>query len=137
MVEGLEAPRVRSFGRGRPEYEGDLGLEDSHGIEWLAAVPMREAEPPAAPGRRNKAKTVATRPAGAAQRLMPAEALRLRGRHNALNALAAMALVQTLRAGLAPMLHALREYAGEPHRCEFVRNVGGVDFVNDSKGTNV
>lgn len=137
MVEGLEAPQVRSFGRGRPEYEGDLGLEDSHGIEWLAAVPMREVEPQAAPGRRNKAKTVATRPAGAAQRLMPAEALRLRGRHNALNALAAMALVQTLGAGLAPMLHALREYAGEPHRCEFVRNVGGVDFVNDSKGTNV
>ena len=68
---------------------------------------------------------------------MPTEALRLQGRHNAMNALAALALMQTAGAGMAPMLHALREYAGEPHRCEFVRNVGGIDFINDSKGTNV
>ena len=81
--------------------------------------------------------TPSPRRAGAAQRLMPTEALRLRGRHNALNALAALALAQTVGASLAPMLHALREYAGEPHRCEFVRNIAGVDFVNDSKGTNV
>lgn len=136
MVEGLQAPQVRSFGRGVPEFEGDFGLEESHGVEWLAAVPLPEAEPGGTVPRR-KAAAAQTRKAGTAQRLMPTEALRLRGRHNALNALAAMALLQTVGGGFAPMLHALREYAGEPHRCEFVRNIAGVDFVDDSKGTNV
>lgn len=136
MVQGLQTPEVRSFGRGMPEYEGDLGIEDSHGIEWLASVPMREPEPMSASARR-RSKEAPLRHAGTAQRLMPADALRLRGRHNALNALAALALVQTVGGGLAPMLHALREYEGEPHRCEFLRSVAGVDFVNDSKGTNV
>lgn len=135
MVESLQAPRIRSFGRALPEYEGDLGLEESHGIEWLAAVPPGEPEPAAS--SRRKAKAVPTRQTGTAQRLMPIDALRVRGRHNALNALAALALVQTVGGGLAAMLHALREYAGEPHRCEFLRSVAGVDFVNDSKGTNV
>ncbi|NLC35776.1 MAG: UDP-N-acetylmuramoyl-L-alanine--D-glutamate ligase [Alcaligenaceae bacterium] len=136
MVEGLQLPEVRSFGRGQPEYEGDLGLEENHGIEWLSVVPLTEAEPMSAAARR-KLKETPARPTGAAQRLMPVEALRLRGRHNALNALAALALVQAVGSGLAPMLHALREYGGEPHRCEFLRSVAGVDFVNDSKGTNV
>lgn len=135
MVGSVSDLTVRSFGRDLPQYEGDFGLEDSHGIEWLAAVPTGEPAPPAT-GRRKERQPEA-RAIGTAQRLMPTEALRLRGRHNALNALAALALVQTTGAGMAPMLHALREYAGEPHRCEFVRNVGGVDFVNDSKGTNV
>src|SRR5690606_33558416 len=103
---------------------------------WLAAVPLSEPQPESASGRR-KAKEAATRPVSAAQRLMPVEALRLRGRHNALNALAALVLVQAVGVGLAPMLHALREYEGEPHRCEFLRSIRGVDFVNDSKGTNV
>ena len=136
MVEGLELPLVRSFGRGLPEYEGDLGLEVSQGIEWLAAVPLREAEPASASSRR-KTKEVAKRAVGEAQRLMPVEALRLRGRHNALNSMAALVLVQSVGVGLAPMLHGLRDYEGEPHRCEFLRSISGVDFVNDSKGTNV
>lgn len=136
MVESLEAERVRSFGRGVPEHEGDLGLEESHGVEWLAAVPESEAEP-AAVARRRRNEAPAVRRTGRVQRLMPTEALRVRGRHNALNALAAMALVQSVGGSFAPMLHALRDYAGEPQRCEFVRNIGGVDFVNDSKGTNV
>src|SRR3546814_4790664 len=69
--------------------------------------------------------------------LMPTEALRVRGIHNALNALAALALVRQLGLGWAGMLPALRDYRGEPHRTEFVRTVLGVDFFNDSKGTNV
>ena len=137
MVGELAGLRVRSFGRGLPQYEGDFGLEESHGIEWLAAVPVRESEPAAGAGRRKPPRLPETRAAGAVQRLMPAEALRLRGRHNALNALAALTLVQITGAGMAPMLHALREYTGESQRCEFLRTIAGVDFVNDSKGTNV
>jgi UDP-N-acetylmuramoylalanine--D-glutamate ligase len=37
----------------------------------------------------------------------------------------------------APLLHGLRDYAGEPHRVEWLQNIGGVDFYDDSKGTNV
>jgi UDP-N-acetylmuramoylalanine--D-glutamate ligase len=68
---------------------------------------------------------------------MPADALRIRGRHNALNALAALALATEAGCGLAPMLHGLREYRGEPHRVETVAVVRDVEFIDDSKGTNV
>jgi UDP-N-acetylmuramoylalanine--D-glutamate ligase len=68
---------------------------------------------------------------------MPADALRVRGRHNAANALAALALATAIGCPLAPLLHALREYAGEPHRVECIATVNGVDAFDDSKGTNV
>jgi UDP-N-acetylmuramoylalanine--D-glutamate ligase len=71
------------------------------------------------------------------QRLMPADALRVRGRHNACNALAALALATAIDCPLAPMLHGLREYGGEPHRVQFIASLDGVDAFDDSKGTNV
>jgi UDP-N-acetylmuramoylalanine--D-glutamate ligase len=71
------------------------------------------------------------------QRLMPAEALRIRGRHNASNALAALALASAAGAPLGPMLHGLREYQGEPHRVEPVAIIHEVEYFDDSKGTNV
>ena len=71
------------------------------------------------------------------QRLMPADALRVRGRHNAANALAALALATAIDCPLAPMLHGLRDYAGEPHRVQFIATLDGVDAFDDSKGTNV
>ncbi len=71
------------------------------------------------------------------QRLMPAEAMRIRGGHNAVNALAALALATVAGCPLAPMLHGLREYRGEPHRVESVALVREVEYFDDSKGTNV
>jgi UDP-N-acetylmuramoylalanine--D-glutamate ligase len=71
------------------------------------------------------------------QRLMPADALRVRGRHNVSNALAALSLATAAGCPLAPMLHGLREYRGEPHRVEHVNSIDGVDAFDDSKGTNV
>jgi UDP-N-acetylmuramoylalanine--D-glutamate ligase len=68
---------------------------------------------------------------------MPADALQIRGRHNAANALAALALCRAIGLPLARLLHGLREYRGEPHRVELVANVGGVEYFDDSKGTNV
>ena len=67
---------------------------------------------------------------------MPLDALRIRGQHNGLNALAALQLARVLDIGWAPMLRALREYAGEPHRAAFVRTIAEVDYINDSKGSN-
>jgi UDP-N-acetylmuramoylalanine--D-glutamate ligase len=69
--------------------------------------------------------------------LIPADALRIRGRHNAVNALTALALAASAGCALAPMLFGLREYRGEPHRVESVATVNGVEFFDDSKGTNV
>jgi UDP-N-acetylmuramoylalanine--D-glutamate ligase len=70
-------------------------------------------------------------------RLMPTDALQIRGRHNAVNALAALALARAAGCPLGPLLHALRSYRGEPHRVETIANVAGVEYVDDSKGTNV
>jgi UDP-N-acetylmuramoylalanine--D-glutamate ligase len=71
------------------------------------------------------------------QRLMPADALRIRGQHNAINSLAALALASTCGAAMAAMLYALREYAGEPHRLQSVAVINDIEYVDDSKGTNV
>jgi UDP-N-acetylmuramoylalanine--D-glutamate ligase len=68
---------------------------------------------------------------------MPADALRIRGEHNALNALAALALACSTGTQLAPMLYGLREYTGEPHRVDTVAVVDDVEYIDDSKGTNV
>jgi UDP-N-acetylmuramoylalanine--D-glutamate ligase len=54
-----------------------------------------------------------------------------------MNALAALALARAIGCPLAPMLHALREYEGEPHRVELIATLGGVEYYDDSKGTNV
>ncbi|HWS73842.1 MAG TPA: UDP-N-acetylmuramoyl-L-alanine--D-glutamate ligase [Quisquiliibacterium sp.] len=122
-------PRTRSFGLTLPAAAGDLGIVHEGGLRWLAeAVPGEEP-----PGRRRRGETV---PA-VVRRLMPADALRVRGGHNHLNALAALALAQSVGIPTASLLHGLRSYAGEPHRCELVTVIREVEYYDDSKGTNV
>ncbi|HEX9802495.1 MAG TPA: UDP-N-acetylmuramoyl-L-alanine--D-glutamate ligase [Gammaproteobacteria bacterium] len=69
--------------------------------------------------------------------LMPAAEVRIPGRHNLANALAALALGEACGLPLAPMLQTLRQFPGLPHRCQWVAEVGGVNYYEDSKGTNV
>lgn len=69
--------------------------------------------------------------------LLPLSSLTLVGRHNALNALASLALVSSVARIKPPVLAALKSFRGLPHRMERVAEVGGVLFVNDSKGTTV
>jgi UDP-N-acetylmuramoylalanine--D-glutamate ligase len=71
------------------------------------------------------------------KKLMPADALQIRGTHNASNALAALALCRAIGLPFAPLLHGLRDYKGQPHRVELVASINGVDYYDDSKGTNV
>jgi len=142
MVDEPLATNVVTFGAGLTDYAGDLGLDSDHGLLWLAAV-QQDDDPPPAPVRRSRKKVAdepdepVLRQPGKVTRLMPADALRVRGRHHVLNALAALALGRTAGASWGDMLRALRSYEGEPHRNQFVDTVGGVHFVNDSKATNV
>jgi UDP-N-acetylmuramoylalanine--D-glutamate ligase len=128
----LVSRQVLRFGLDAPRGPGDYGLVEEGGMAWL--VRAREADETQLPRRR---KGDAEELELSIQRLMPADALRVRGRHNAANALAALALASAAGCPLAPMLHGLREYRGEPHRVEHVAMVRGVDFYDDSKGTNV
>ena len=69
--------------------------------------------------------------------LLRAAAMKVVGKHNQLNALAALALGDAAGLPMPAMLQALREFRGLPHRCEWVAEQGGVTWINDSKGTNV
>jgi len=122
--------KVFRFGLDAPQRPGDFGLVVENGIAWL--VRAREVDE-TLKRRRGEDQDEEIY----LQRLMPADALRVRGRHNAANALAALALACAIGCPLAPMLHGLREYRGEPHRVEFVARVGDVEVFDDSKGTNV
>jgi UDP-N-acetylmuramoylalanine--D-glutamate ligase len=128
---GFSQRTVLRFGLDRPTHAGDFGLVVENGMAWLVRA-VGDDEP----GARKRGASVAPDELHL-QRLMPADALRIRGRHNAANALAALALASAIGCPLAPMLHGLRDYAGEPHRVAFVAMVGGVEAFDDSKGTNV
>jgi len=129
----LQRPQIRThvtFGSTMPLRPGDYGIERINGIGWLV--------------RALEADETQKRKRGAVveeeiffQRLMPADALRIRGRHNAMNALAALALATAADCPLGPMLYGLREYRGEPHRVEPIALIDDVEYFDDSKGTNV
>ncbi len=127
----LQRPLVRpyvTFGGDMPQRPGDFGIEQVNGMAWL--VRALEADETRKKGKGNEEELHI-------QHLMPADALRIRGRHNAVNALAALALASAADCALGPMLYGLREYRGEAHRVESIGTIDGVEFFDDSKGTNV
>ncbi|NMT64008.1 UDP-N-acetylmuramoyl-L-alanine--D-glutamate ligase [Marinobacter orientalis] len=69
--------------------------------------------------------------------LLLADELGLMGRHNISNVMAALALGHAVGLPMEAMLETAKNFRGLPHRCEFIRRVGDVDYINDSKGTNV
>jgi len=93
-----------------PPKPGDFGLRQSNGKDWLAR---------------------------GGQALMPVAEIKLPGRHNIANALAAMAIGDAIGLELQAMLDTLRAFSGLPHRTELVASFAGIDWINDSKGTNV
>ena len=116
------------FGGDMPQRPGDFGIEVANGMAWL----VRALDADATKRKRNEAAEELH-----VQRLMPADALRIRGRHNATNALSALALASAAGCALAPMLYGLREYTGEPHRVQPIGTLNSVEYFDDSKGTNV
>lgn len=133
-VMGMGAPGAAqvTFGTGEPDAPNAMGLVNERGVLWLATAVAGEAS-----DRKLKKGETPEPVEISVNRLMPADALKIRGLHNASNALAALALCRAAGLPLAPLLHGLREYAGEPHRVELVAHIEGVDFYDDSKGTNV
>lgn len=103
------AGREVGFTLGVPQRPSDLGVVEHAGAPWLA----RGGAP-----------------------LLPAREVAAKGRHNLANALAALAMGQALGLPDAPMCEALRRFAGLPHRTTLVARKGGVDWYDDSKGTN-
>jgi UDP-N-acetylmuramoylalanine--D-glutamate ligase len=101
---------VQTFGSSVPLSEEEWGLVERPGGAWLAR---------------------------GGELIVPAGALSLIGRHNALNALAALALVSSVARIRQPVLDALRAFTGLPHRMERLGEANGVMFVNDSKATSV
>lgn len=128
LVKGKQQRSYVTFGIDVPTRPGDWGLESVNGMTWL--VKALEADETRR-RRKDEAEEIYI------QRLMPADALRIRGRHNAANALAALALASAAGCLLAPMLYGLREYQGEPHRVQSIGIVQDVEYFDDSKGTNV
>jgi UDP-N-acetylmuramoylalanine--D-glutamate ligase len=134
-MAGADAP-VCSFGLDEPSTPDSFGLVDDNGMSWLAHGFVHEDDEQPEGRRRRKQKELIAPPV-TIKRLMPADALKIRGAHNAMNALAALALCRAIELPMAPLLHGLRDYTGEPHRVELVGVVQEVDYYDDSKGTNV
>ena len=104
-----EGVQVSTFGLDKPDLNA-FGLIEDKGVEFLAF---------------------------GFDALMPVSELKMAGRHNVENALAAMALAKAVGIDFAPMIATLQEFVGLDHRCQYVGEQQGVSFYNDSKGTNV
>lgn len=111
VVDAMQAGHrlVTHFTLGEPA-NGDFGLREFEGETWLCK---------------------------GGRKLIAEKALKLQGRHNLANALAALALGEAANLPLAEMLIALTRFTGLPHRTQWVAEIDNVTWINDSKGTNV
>jgi UDP-N-acetylmuramoylalanine--D-glutamate ligase len=113
-VINVDDPRVRAMGLRRPgsiEFSTQRALE--HGYSIIDDAIAIDGRP-----------------------LLPLAEIAMPGRHNAANALAALALASTCTDRLEPMRAELQRFEGLPHRCELVTTIDGVQYINDSKATN-
>jgi UDP-N-acetylmuramoylalanine--D-glutamate ligase len=121
-----------TFGDDLPSRLGDYGFESVNGVTWLVrAISFDDVVI-------KKQRSLIESPLELSmQRLIPTDAMQLRGQHNMLNALAALALVESIGCSISRVLYGLRDYKGESHRVESIGVFNGVEYFDDSKGTNV
>ncbi len=101
---------MQSFGLNAPDLNQYGLLKDDDGSMWLAR------------GR---------------ERLLKSTEMYIQGTHNIANALACLALGEAIGLAMHSMLETLKTFKGLEHRCEFVKELHGVRYYNDSKGTNI
>ncbi len=101
---------MQSFGLNAPDLKQYGILREDNGTIWLAR------------GR---------------ERLLKSSEMYIQGTHNVANALACLALGEAIGLPIDKMLETLKTFKGLEHRCEFVKEVDGVRYYNDSKGTNI
>lgn len=127
-----------TFGIDLPETPGSFGILREGGMPWLVLAEADAEAEDTKPRRRKAGADSDAAPVPVRhKRLMPADALHIRGMHNATNAMAALALCRAIGLPLNALLHGLREYRGEPHRVEWIATIDDVEYFDDSKGTNV
>lgn len=124
-----------TFGVDAPPGAGALGLVSENGVEWI--IQAQESVEAATPTTRRRKAAVPADVMLDIRRLMPVDALQIRGRHNAANAMAALALASAIGLPMPALLHGLRQYQGEPHRVQLIATLDEVEYYDDSKGTNV
>lgn len=110
LAMAVRGRRQITFGLGAPSSEAEFGCIERGGERWIA---------------RGDAA------------LLPVAGLQIHGLHNASNAMAALALALAAGAPAVPLAQAATTFRGLPHRLEHVAQVSGVDYYDDSKGTNV
>ena len=119
IVINLDDPAVTSMARNQrtcvdftlfEPLPGDYGVRDYDGERWIVK---------------------------GEDKLIPVNDLHIKGEHNIANAMAAMALAETLNCPRAAMLSVLRSFPGLQHRCQWIAEHADVKWFNDSKGTNV
>lgn len=106
----LRGREIVTFGEDAATSNHDFGLQHDGGETWLVQG-------------KNK--------------LIKASELKIAGLHNAVNALAALALCRAIGLDFAALLNTLRNFKGLPHRVEWVADINNISFYDDSKGTNV
>ncbi|MGJ8620418.1 MAG: UDP-N-acetylmuramoyl-L-alanine--D-glutamate ligase [Methylophilaceae bacterium] len=106
----MERPHLVLTTFGISNSEQGFGIEDTNNAIWLCE---------------------------GSKHLINAADLHIRGTHNVSNALAALALCRAIGLDYAPLLNTLYNFKGLPHRVEWVAEIDGVDYFDDSKGTNV
>ncbi len=106
----IEHANIVTFGLNAAPNMADFGLQESEGEQYLTS------------GQRKICK---------------ASSLKIAGQHNVANALAAAALCQAIGIEKSTLAIALQAFKGLPHRVEWVADIDGVDYYDDSKGTNV
>ncbi|MDH5544917.1 MAG: UDP-N-acetylmuramoyl-L-alanine--D-glutamate ligase [Gammaproteobacteria bacterium] len=110
VVAMVHGDNIVGFTLGEPASEKDFGLRNFEGNEWIC-----------------KGK----------EKIMPVKELSLAGRHNVANALAALAICEAQKLDRLACVQVLKNFQGLPHRSQRVAVINGVQWINDSKGTNV